>query len=160
LVPDVNLCGSLGVVPASDVIEWLCSNRKSWKLSVLHRQVEGYIAIVDGRIVDARWGHAQGMDALVNIVGCPEGMFELVPISESVEPTLEGPWQFLLLRAVQHLDEQDRRNKSESVVALMDKGFDALRAGDATRARELWIQALAQDPDNRTLQFNLRKLNR
>lgn len=41
---------------------------------------------------------------------------------------------------------------------LIDQGFAALRAGNLTCARQRWIEALLLDPDNRTIQFNLRKL--
>ena len=52
-----------------------------------------------------------------------------------------------------------RKEASASAVALIDQGFAALRAGNAAEARQCWTQALLLDPDNRSLQFNLRKLD-
>jgi Tfp pilus assembly protein PilF len=46
-----------------------------------------------------------------------------------------------------------------SVEALIDYGFAALRAGNSAEARQYWTRALAREPDNRSLQFNLRKLD-
>ena len=210
------LSGSLSVVSTLDLIEWLCCNRKIWSLR-LHGQdhdqsIAGEVVVVDGQMVDARWGDVHGLPALCEIVGCQKGSFDLVPVSGSVERTLDGHWQSLLLSAVQMLDERNHRNRDESpceepqesprassssgqlmlialppdgqaqataqatpsvapavfdarkdanasAVTLIDQGFAALRAGNPAEARQCWTQALALDPDNRSLQFNLRKLD-
>jgi len=215
-----SLSGSLSVVSTLDLIEWLCSNRKIWSLR-LHRQgqgqtnekvIAGEVVVVDGQMVDARWGDVHGLPALCEIVGCQKGSFDLVPVSGSIERTLDGHWQSLLLSAVQMLDERNhqtngvaqperpqespksssssgqlmllalssdgpapedaqgtpsvadgvfdaRKDASASAVALIDRGFAALRAGNPAEARQCWTQALALDPDNRSLRFNLRKLD-
>jgi hypothetical protein len=203
-----------------DLIEWLCSNRKIWSLRLhgqgqgqTHEQaITGEVVVVDGQLVDARWGDVHGLPALCEIVGCQTGSFDLVPVSGSIERTLDGHWQSLLLSAVQMLDERNhhtsgeaqpeepqesqrsssssgqlmlialspdgqapagaqgapsgadrvfdaRKDASVSAVALIDRGFASLRAGNPAEARQCWTQALALDPDNRSLQFNLRKLD-
>jgi len=231
------LCGSLSVVSALDLIEWLCANRKIWSLRFYSRgpgQGHGSashieVVVVDGQIVDARWGDVRGLPALCEIVGCQKGSFELVPVSGSIERTLHGHWQSLLLSAVQMLDERNHHNRSGSqadrngsqaesspdgqrstsssggsvervlialppagqtqagsggqgtptvaervsgtgkeasasmvalsVEDLIDHGFAALHAGNPAEARHYWTRALAREPDNRSLQFNLRKLD-
>jgi Domain of unknown function (DUF4388) len=212
------LCGSLAIVSPLDLIEWLCSNKKIWSLR-LHGQgqgqgVIGEVVVIDGQIVDARWGDVHGMQALSEIVGLKQGSFDLAPVSGSIERTLQGHWQSLLLGAVQILDErnfqkrsgapsegspQGRRSASRSgehmmialppddqvqtaaevpgersaahagssagkdvgptAEALIDHGFAALRTGNSAEARRCWTQALALDPENRSVQFNLRKLD-
>jgi hypothetical protein len=214
------LSGSLSVVSTLDLIEWLCSNRKIWSLR-LHGQgngqaITGEVVVVAGQMVDARWGDVHGLPALCEIVGCQQGSFDLAPVSGSIERTLDGHWQSLLLSAVQMLDERNHHNRegskseeaqdgqrsassssrsgelllmalptdvqpradvppgarsvadgvfdarkdaSASAVGLIDQGFAALRADNAAEARQCWTQALALDPDNRSLQFNLRKLD-
>jgi Domain of unknown function (DUF4388) len=208
----------LAVVSPVDLLEWLCSNHKIWTLRLQCQDAEGEVVVVGGQLTDASWGHARGMEALSIIVGCHSGFFELVPVSGSTERTLDGPWQSLLLRAVQILDERNHENrrarKDDSVTRklpfadvtrgaehplialpalensqastqadldpaapaevpeeatvktvlvsaeeLIDQGFAALRAGDTTEARRCWTAALAMVPDNRTLRFNLRKLD-
>ena len=47
---------------------------------------------------------------------------------------------------------------SPEVSRLVDEGFQALRAGRREDARRAWEAALGLDPDNRTLELNLRKL--
>jgi hypothetical protein len=213
------LSGSLAVVSPVDLLEWLCSNRKMWTLRLRCHAGEGEVVVVQGELTDARWGNLRGMEALSIIVGCHSGFFELVPVSGGAERTLDEPWQSLLLRAVQMLDERNRdsrRVRTEEPVArtlllseivrtsehpvarrssfepsaapsdspsdsaaptavieettvrsvfasadeLIDRGFSALRAGDSREARRCWSEALAMVPDNRTLRFNLRKLDR
>jgi len=204
------------VVSPLDLIEWLCSNKKIWSLR-LHGQgqaqrqgIIGEVVVIDGQIVDAKWGNVHGMEALSEIVDLKQGSFELAPVSGSVERTLQGHWQSLLLNAVQMLDERNfqrcsgtpsegssgaRRSASRSgehmmialptdgpiqaspeapaersaadavasagtsAEALIDHGFAALRAGNSAEAKRCWTQALAADPDNRSVQFNLRKLD-
>ena len=210
------LRGSLAVVSPLDLIEWLCSNKKIWSLQ-LHGQGQGpsgEVVVIDGQIVDARWGSVHGMEALSEIVDLKKGSFDLAPVSGSIERTLQGHWQSLLLGAVQMLDERnfqrrsgtpsdgvpevrraanrsgehmmialppdgqvqaeaeapDGRSASDaassagkdpgtSAEALIDRGFAALRAGNSSEAKRCWNEALALDPDNRSVQFNLRKLD-
>jgi DNA-binding response OmpR family regulator len=42
--------------------------------------------------------------------------------------------------------------------SLVDKGFAALRAGKVEEARQCWLAAKELDPDNRSLDLNLKKL--
>jgi hypothetical protein len=42
--------------------------------------------------------------------------------------------------------------------SLVDKGFAALRAGNVEEARQCWLAAKQLDPENRSLELNLKKL--
>jgi hypothetical protein len=199
------LCGSLAIVSPLDLIEWLCSNKKIWSLRLHGQGTIGEVVVVDGQMVDARWGDARGMQALSEIVDLKTGSFDLAPVSGSIERTLQGHWQSLLLNAVHMLDERNfqkrggtpsegvaevRRSSSRSgehmmialpadatagersdavanaskdagasAEALIDRGFAALRTGNSAEAKRCWNEALVLDPDNRSVQFNLRKLD-
>jgi hypothetical protein len=164
------LHGSLGVVSAPDVLEWLCSNRKTWAVRLFCQGVEGEIVVVDGELMRARWGALDGLPALSEAVACPGGTFHLVPVAGPVERNLHGPWQALLLQAVQLVDQRslDGAARPTSVATtapaataedLIDRGFLALRAGDLDEVRRCWHAALDLQPGNRRLQFNLRKLD-
>jgi hypothetical protein len=173
------LNGSLAVVSPVDLLEWLCSNRRTWSLRLLCHGIEGEVVVVDGELVHARWGELRGLEALSEAVACPRGSFHLVPVAHPVERTLRGPWQGLLLNAVQLLDQRNLEARPTTVdvtaqrdvgmlgaVAapppsaeeLIDRGFLALRAGNIDEVRRCWHAALALQPDNRRVQFNLRKL--
>jgi hypothetical protein len=211
------LSGSLAVVSASDLLEWLCLNRKTCTLRLFSRDVEGEVVVVDGQLANARWGRQRGLEALSEIVGCGHGTFDLAPVPDAIDRVFHDHWQGLLLSAVQLLDQSavEARRRSlqgtssadppapgikqtsehaalpaqppegsdweaevptlrlpEGALALetsehgprlsaeewIDRGFLALRAGDMDKARDCWRAALAIKPDNRSLQFNLRKL--
>jgi len=49
-------------------------------------------------------------------------------------------------------------DNSNNALELTDLGFAALRAGNVEQAKAHWAKALALDPTNRALQFNLKKL--
>ena len=54
-----------------------------------------------------------------------------------------------------------RKNPRPGGVAssLVDKGFAALRAGNVEEARQCWLAAKQLDPENRSLDLNLKKLD-
>jgi DNA-binding response OmpR family regulator len=47
-----------------------------------------------------------------------------------------------------------------AAASLVDKGFAALRAGKAEEARQCWLAAKELDPENRSLDLNLKRLER
>jgi hypothetical protein len=49
-------------------------------------------------------------------------------------------------------------NESGSVAELVDRGFVALRMGMPDEAYTLWTRALERDPDNKSIRFNLQRL--
>ncbi len=168
--PAAPLHGSLAVVSAPDVLEWLCSNSKTWALRLFCQDVDGEIVVVDGELMRARWGSLEGLPALSEAVTCQGGTFHLVPVVGPVARNLHGPWQALLLQAVQLVDQRslDGSAQSASVAGapvaataeeLIDRGFLALRAGNLDEVRRCWHAALDLQPGNRRLQFNLRKLD-
>jgi hypothetical protein len=110
------LFGSLDVVSAFDLLEWLCCNHKSWALRVLAPGLEGQAVVLGGELVDARFGSMRGLPALAEIVGCRQGQFDLVPVTEVAQPTLHGRWQALLLSAAQMLDERDQAIRAEVTI--------------------------------------------
>lgn len=178
------LRGSLAVLSPLDLLQWLCNNQQTWKVRLYGQGVDGDVVVLQGQLVDARWGILQGPSALVEIVGCQYGCFELVTVETLSAGNLHGHSQALLLNAVRALDERNHRvlKRASSVpppsghfppsptavsgehslpsLGLVDLGFAALRAGNTTEAKRFWREALALDPNNRSLQFNLKKLER
>jgi len=104
--PQASLYGNLSVVAPPDLIQWLCCANKDWKVHLWGKGLDAELIILAGQLVDARIGGLRGMPALVEIIDCHEGSFELLPISEAVEQSLQGPWQNLVLSAAQQLDER------------------------------------------------------
>lgn len=181
------LRGNVEFISLLDVIQWVCSIRQSWSIRILRRGVDAFVTIVDGDLVDAHWGGKVGHDALVAILEIRDGYFELQRIAQTPQRNLHGNWMSTLLLATKAADERSlpacdakRLEKRRSVVKegstggvvqtkardsrsavphhLIDDGFAAVRSGDLEKAKAIWREALQHDPDNRALQFNLRKL--
>lgn len=56
--------------------------------------------------------------------------------------------------------ERRQTPRSEGVASsLVDRGFAALRAGNVEEARQFWLAAKKLDPENRSLDLNLKKLD-
>jgi hypothetical protein len=215
----LTLRGSLGVVSALDVLQWLCNARQSWTVRLHGQGVDGDVIVHEGELVSARWGGLFGVTALTEIVSCDWGYFELMSPTRTIENNLFGSWQSLLLEAVHELDERRREREQRSrsqpptsarppvsptgesgehslaelfpdkvrdqdgcgngwpssaskcpettaqdaasttAHTLIDQGFAALRTGNLNEARKRWSEALVLAPDNRRIQFNLRKLD-
>jgi hypothetical protein len=180
----LTLRGNLTVLSALDLLQWLCNNRQTWKVRLYGQGVDGDVVVLQGQLVDARWGIMRGTPALVEIVGCQFGCFDLVAVENVQEGSLHGSSQALLLNAVREFDERNHRiierassippvsnhppisptavsgERALSSVGLIDLGFSALREGKPAEAKRLWNEALTLDPDNRSVQFNLRKLEK
>lgn len=56
------------------------------------------------------------------------------------------------------LDARQSPRGGGAASSLVDKGFAALRAGDVEEARKCWLAAKELDPENRSLDLNLKKL--
>jgi len=64
------------------------------------------------------------------------------PVTAGVSPPVEPP------------------TKAQRAIAAVDRGLELIASKEYRRAREAWGEALALDPANRTLQANLRRLER
>lgn len=61
---------------------------------------------------------------------------------------------------VEIVADAHRMPSSEGVASsLVDRGFAALRAGNVEEARQYWLAAKKLDPENRSLDLNLKKLD-
>jgi hypothetical protein len=176
---NLSLQGSLQIVSPPDLIQWLCCGNRSHRVHLWGADFEGELVVQSGELVDATAHGLRGMDALVAILEEKEGSFELLALDAVRSPSLHGSWQSLVLTATQRLDERamefsprDRTrediapvpmeiltgNESGSVAELVDRGFVALRVGMPDEAYTLWTRALERDPDNRSIRFNLQRL--
>jgi DNA-binding response OmpR family regulator len=92
------------------------------------------------------------------------GSFPTIRIDESMldkmsaqDPEVERGGQ----RKAQALPSVESRQSTRSggvASALVDRGFAALRAGSVDEARQYWLAAKKLDPENRSLDLNLKKL--
>ena len=88
------------------------------------------------------------------------GSFPAIRIDESVLENMSAPSQESEKRRAPAITLESRQSPRSGGVAssLVDRGFAALRAGSVDEARQYWLAAKKLDPENRSLDLNLKKL--
>ncbi|MCD6130770.1 MAG: response regulator [Candidatus Hydrothermae bacterium] len=99
--------GSLEGVDIIDLIQAFSLMRRDLILHVRDVKTfkEGEIVFKNGEVVDAKTGVKRGEDAFLEIVGWEHGIFEVAPLKEEPEKTIDAPVDLLLLNVAKVQDE-------------------------------------------------------
>jgi DNA-binding response OmpR family regulator len=115
------------------------------------------------------WQHAlmeavQALDERASSSHRSTGSLPAIRVDDSVldKMTAGGGNGDPIRRASTHLLAGNEARKTPraggAASSLVDKGFVALRAGNVEEARQCWLAAKQLDPENRSLDLNLKKL--
>jgi hypothetical protein len=118
---------------------------------------------------DTDWQHAlmaavQALDERASSSHRSTGSLPAIRVDDSVldKMTAGGGNGDPIRRASTHLLAGNEARKTPraggAASSLVDKGFVALRAGNVEEARLCWLAAKQLDPENRSLDLNLKKL--
>src|ERR671921_1115948 len=99
------LTGHLSDLSLSELIEFLCNQRKSGRLKVLYKQGAGYFYLQSGSVVDARIGVLHGIEAVFFALTLPNAQFEFSADVEAKSRTINQPWTQVVLEGLRRLDE-------------------------------------------------------
>jgi len=152
----------------------------SWGVLVGHDALCGILDAQDGvfrttplpegvvRTITADWQHAlmaavQSLDERSNSSRRSTGSLPAIRVDDSLldKMSSRGPDGDPVRQAGVLLAGGDARKTPRSggaASSLVDKGFAALRAGNVDEARQCWLAAKQLDPENRSLDLNLKKL--
>lgn len=108
--------GVLRQASLQDVIQMECLNRNSSILEVNAGKWQGQIFIKDGSIIHAEAADRNGEAALNKILCLTGGEFSLRPFTEPPRQTIDGPWEFLVMEAARHRDENAETETEEIVL--------------------------------------------
>lgn len=121
------------------------------------------------RTIQTNWQHAlmeavQALDEAANSSHHSTGSFPAIRVDDclldKMSTSTDEPTP--VRRAGKHLlsGVESRRapRTGGAASSLVDKGFAALRAGNVEEARQCWLAAKQLDPENRSLDLNLKKL--
>jgi CheY-like chemotaxis protein len=100
--------GNLAQIPLVDLLQILAVNRKTGRLHVARGKERSEVALVEGRVVDARVGPVSGEKALFRMLSRREGQFAFHPGDEAVEPRIHRKLDDLLLEGARQADEMAR----------------------------------------------------
>jgi len=99
--------GSMEGVDIIDLIQAFSIMRRDLILHVRDVKTfkEGEIVFKNGEVVDAKTGVKRGEDAFLEIVSWENGVFEVFPLKEEPEKTIDAPVDLLLLNVAKVQDE-------------------------------------------------------
>jgi hypothetical protein len=100
--------GTLQEMALPDVIQILSNGRKSGRLTIEAEGTAGEIHFGDGAIFDARFGAADGEEALYAMLLLSEGDFVLDPSYRPATNVIKQATESLLLEGMRRLDEGRR----------------------------------------------------
>jgi DNA-binding response OmpR family regulator len=121
------------------------------------------------RSIQANWQHAlmeavRALDERANSSHRSTGSLPAIRVDDSIldKMAANGGNGDPIRRAGTHLLAGTESRKGPrtggAASSLVDKGFSALRAGNVEEARQCWLAAKQLDPENRSLDLNLKKL--
>ena len=99
------LQGRLEKVPLAEVLQHVEFNEKTGTLRVIADELEGRLAVHQGRPMWAEMGPARGVDAVIAMLAVKEGAFSFVSKVEPGERTIDLPFTAILLEASRRADE-------------------------------------------------------
>jgi DNA-binding response OmpR family regulator len=116
--------------------------------------------------IHANWQHAlmeavRSLDERGHTSPRQTGSFPAIRCDDSVLDKISVEHNGFDRRNLGLLDGSESRKaprKAGAASSLVDKGFAALRAGNVEEARQCWLAAKELDPENRSLDLNLKKL--
>lgn len=97
--------GNLVDMPAADLIQQACQDRKSARLMITHRGQTASLFFRDGGVQHATLGKNQGEEVVYQVLGWEDGTFTLEPGIEASVTTITRSWSGLLMEGAQRLDE-------------------------------------------------------
>lgn len=100
--------GEIGSLPLVDLLQVWSMNRFAGMVTVSSQDRAGQLYFVDGEILHAEAGAWSGERAVQEIIGWPEGAFELFPNTTTLQRTIEKSFSHLLLDVHHALDERRR----------------------------------------------------
>jgi hypothetical protein len=100
--------GEIGSLPLADLLQVWSMNRFAGMVTVSSQDCTGQLYFVDGEILHAEAGAFGGERAVQEIIGWPEGAFELFPNTTTLQRTIEKSFSHLLLDVHHALDEWRR----------------------------------------------------
>jgi len=105
----MGLEGELDVFALPDLLQLVCSSRRTGQLFLENPTEKGIIHVDQGEIVHATLGKALvGREAIYKFFNWTSGTFKFEPGPVNVERSIKLGWQHLIMEGARHTDEMDR----------------------------------------------------
>lgn len=100
--------GDVAQVALPDLLQLLAMGRKTGTLSVTTSNAAGEIRLADGEVVDAMFRRAEGMKAVIRLLGEREGGFHFAPDAAPGLRRIREPISSILMEGTRQVDEVRR----------------------------------------------------
>lgn len=100
--------GAVGTLPLVDLLQVWSMNRFSGLVTVTQRGRSAHLYFVEGEVVHAEADELVGEPAVLEVIGWPDGAFELLPNTATLNRTIQKRLSHLLIDAHRVLDERRR----------------------------------------------------
>ncbi len=97
--------GDIAQVPLPDLLQLLSMGRKTGVLGVTTSNAAGEIRLADGEVVDAMFRRAEGMKAVIRLLGEREGAFHFAPDTAPTLRRIREPISSILMEGTRQVDE-------------------------------------------------------
>lgn len=130
--------GDLAQFALPDLLQMLSMGRKTGTLAITTSNAAGELKLHDGDVVDAMFRRADGMKAVVRLLGEREGAFHFIPDTTIGLRRLREPISAILMEGMRHTDEIRRLRHdlgldgATVVLALQLDGPQALEGASTT----------------------------
>jgi hypothetical protein len=100
--------GDLAQVPLPDLLQLLSRGKKTGTLTLTTSNAAGELRLSEGEVVDAMFRRAEGMKAVIRLLGERDGAFHFAPDAAPALRRIREPISSILMEGTQHSDEIKR----------------------------------------------------
>src|SRR5687768_5479615 len=102
----MTVSGHVATLPLADLVQSAATGRRSCRMHVRGRLVEGEMYVQTGEIVHATFGDLVGNDAAFAMLAEGDAWFDVEPIGAEppIARTVTLPWRQLLMEGVRRMD--------------------------------------------------------
>jgi Domain of unknown function (DUF4388) len=98
--------GDLADVSLPNILQMICTERRSLALFVERRGQEAAVHFASGEIVHAALGELEGEEAVYRLLAWPDGAFRLTSGGATPAQTIRRDWKQLLVEGMRHAGER------------------------------------------------------
>jgi hypothetical protein len=131
--------GDLAQIPLPDLLQLLSMGKKTGTLTVSTNAGQGELHLADGEVVDAMYRRAEGLKAVVRLLGERDGAFHFAPDATPGLRRIFAPISTILMEGTRQVDEVKRQREA---LGLSPTQAVAFQVDDPRPAEQLGATAL------------------
>ncbi|MDR3567585.1 MAG: DUF4388 domain-containing protein [Syntrophobacteraceae bacterium] len=126
--PSHGFFGNINDIALTDLVQLICLDNMNRIVSVRSDTLVGTIHVRGGQVCHAATENLVGQEAFFKMLRVRQGSFATLPVREECEPTINVPWEYLLIEAMRFIDEtseeadpKQAESRAESLLQKVQK---------------------------------------